>query len=107
MKKMKNVIVDKEKCIGCGACIAIDPAHFDFSDEGYSEVISNNNLNTDELKNAMDSCPTNAIYGSDKDCKCDESCDCGCQNGEPCTCDNNCECDEECNCEGCDCCKHE
>ena len=44
--KLKNIIVDENACIGCGACISIDPEHFTFSDEGLSEVISNENLET-------------------------------------------------------------
>jgi len=53
--------VEKNKCIGCGACISIDSEHFDFDDEGLSEVISNDNLKTVELQDAIDSCPTSAI----------------------------------------------
>ena len=48
-------------CIGCGACVAIDEEHFDLSDDGTSTVISNENLDTDEVKNAIASCPVNAI----------------------------------------------
>lgn len=97
---MKKIIVDKEKCIGCGACIAIDPTHFDFSDEGYSEVINNENLDSEELKNAIDSCPTNAI------CNGDIKCDCENQESEEttCNCGNDCDCDEDCHC---GCCNHE
>lgn len=31
---MKKIIVDDEKCIGCGACVAIDSEHFDFNEDG-------------------------------------------------------------------------
>ena len=58
---MKKININKEACIGCGSCVAIDPLHFDFSDEGLSEVISNENIDTDNVKNAIASCPTNAI----------------------------------------------
>ena len=51
---MKKLTVNNG-CIGCGACIAIDSEHFDFNDEGLSSVISNENLETDELKNAIES----------------------------------------------------
>ena len=42
----------------------------------------------------------------DKNCQCDESCDCGCNEGKECTCDSDCSCDctcnDECTC-GCEC----
>lgn len=81
---MKKLEVN-DNCIGCGACIAIDPEHFDFNDEGLSTVISNDNLETDELKNAIASCPVSAISAK---CNCDENCNCG----------ENCNCDESCDC---------
>lgn len=36
----------------------------------------------------------------EKKCNCDETCDCGCQSGKPCTCNGKCTCDETCDC-GC------
>ena len=53
--------VDKSKCIGCGACISIDDEHFDFDDDGLSMVISNDNLKSPSLQDAIESCPTSAI----------------------------------------------
>ncbi len=55
---MKKIEVNN--CIGCGACIAMDPEHFEFGD-GVSVVKSNDNLDTDELQNAIASCPVGAI----------------------------------------------
>ncbi|MBE6140441.1 MAG: ferredoxin [Firmicutes bacterium] len=57
---MKTLKVNENTCIGCGACIAIDPEHFDFNDN-LSQVISNDNLDSNNLINAIESCPTNAI----------------------------------------------
>ena len=85
---MKKLTVDKDKCIGCGACVAIDPDHFDFSDEGYSEVVKTDALDTAEVKNAAESCPTGAIQLS---CDCDDDCECGCKDGKDCTCDGECK----------------
>ena len=31
-----KVIVNKDKCIGCGACVAIAPQTLDFDEEGIS-----------------------------------------------------------------------
>lgn len=56
---MKKLEVN-ENCIGCGMCIAIDNEHFDFQDN-LSHVISNENLESDNLKNAIASCPVGAI----------------------------------------------
>ena len=58
---MKKIIVDDEKCIGCGACVAIDSEHFDFNEDGLSEAISQENLESENLQNAISSCPVNAI----------------------------------------------
>ena len=80
---MKKLVVDKEKCIGCGACVAVDSKHFDFSDEGYSEAISQDNLDSEEIKSAVESCPTGAISLT---CDCPDDCDCGCKEGKECTC---------------------
>lgn len=95
---MKKLIV-KDGCIGCGACVAIDNEHFDFNDEGLSSVISNENLESDELKNAMASCPVSVIKFVDE-CNCDEACNCedGCSCGENCNCSEESKCCEGCNC---------
>ena len=53
--------VEKSSCIGCGACISIDEEHFDWDDDGLSKVISNNNLKSENLTEAIESCPTQAI----------------------------------------------
>lgn len=54
-----NIKLDQEKCIGCGACVAIASNNFDFNDDGLSEV--KNNEITEETKDAVDSCPVSAI----------------------------------------------
>ena len=56
---MEKIVVN-ENCIGCGMCIAIDSEHFDFEDN-LSKPISNENLDSEALKNAIDSCPVGAI----------------------------------------------
>lgn len=78
---MKKLYVNEDACIGCGACVSIDPEHFDFNDDGLSEVISQENIESEDVKNALESCPTNAIkYGEgDENCECTSSC-------ESCTC---------------------
>ena len=46
---MEKLYVNKEACIGCGVCVATDPEHFDFGDDGLSEVISEENIDTRNL----------------------------------------------------------
>lgn len=114
---MKKLNVNEEACIGCGACVAIDGAHFDFNEDGLSEVISNENIDSEECKNAMASCPTNAISyieEENENCHCEnctcEHCECteeechceGCGN-DNCDCNDECHCENECNCKHCDC----
>lgn len=92
---MKKLFVNEEACIGCGACIAIDGAHFDFNDNGLSEVINNENIETEETKNAISSCPTNAISYVEENIE-EKSCNC-----ENCACED-CKCEsDECHCPGC------
>ena len=56
---MAKVEVDKEKCIGCGACTAVAPDVFEFDDDGLAKAIKNE-IN-DDVKNAAEGCPTEAI----------------------------------------------
>ena len=56
---MEKVKVDSERCIRCGACMAIAPETFDFDEEGASTVI--NEEVTDEVRQAVDMCPVSAI----------------------------------------------
>ena len=58
---MKQVKVDNSKCIGCGACVSVDPAHFEFNDQGYSVVTNQDNLESSELEQAISYCPVDAI----------------------------------------------
>ncbi len=58
-----KVKVNKDVCIGCGACTAICPDVFEFSDEGYAKAISEKveESKEDEVKDAANGCPTGAI----------------------------------------------
>ena len=55
--------VNKDMCLGCGACCACCPNVFDFSDEGYPEVIVNE-ISEEDMESAIeakDGCPVGAI----------------------------------------------
>lgn len=56
---MAKVEVDKDLCIGCGACASIDSEVFEITDEGYAKAVKDE-VN-DDVKMAADSCPTSAI----------------------------------------------
>ena len=78
---MKKIIVSLDLCIGCGACVAIDPDHFTFSDAGLASATNNNNLESLTLKEAIESCPTNAISLTEEEQCTNENCEC-----DPCEC---------------------
>lgn len=58
-----KVKVNKDACIGCGACAAICPKVFELNDEGLSEAKKGEvkDENKQEVRDAADSCPTGAI----------------------------------------------
>ena len=65
--KMK-VVVNRDNCIGCGACEAICPDVFRLDDEGISTVFCDDfsKVNMDEVMEAVEGCPTSAIEKDDK-----------------------------------------
>lgn len=58
-----KVNVNKDACIGCGACVSICDKVFEFDDEGMSKVVDSNVPSDleDDVKEAVESCPTAAI----------------------------------------------
>lgn len=68
---MKKIMVDKDKCIGCGACVAIADEAFEFNDEGFAQVKDDFKFDEvdEDLQNdvmdALEGCPTSAIYDED------------------------------------------
>lgn len=92
---MKKIKVNEDACIGCGACVAIDSEHFDFNDSGLSQVISQDNLDSNEVINAIESCPTSAIIMDNESCECSHDCSCG----DDCQCTEEDKCSENCNCD--------
>lgn len=60
----KTPAIDKEKCIGCGTCTVIAPKSFKLGDDGKAQVIKPPGDDEDKIKEAVDSCPVDAIsYG--------------------------------------------
>ena len=58
-----KVKVNKEACIGCGACMSIAEDVFEMNDEGLSSVKVDEvpEGSVDNAKEAIESCPTAAI----------------------------------------------
>ena len=70
---MAKIILEREKCIGCGSCMAICPKYFIIADDGKSSVIgaqrdektNNDELETDKVdcaQGAADGCPVQCIH---------------------------------------------
>jgi ferredoxin len=59
----KKVRVDKDACIGCGLCVSIAPAVFDWDDDGKIKTLVDEVPEGEEaaVDEAVASCPTAAI----------------------------------------------
>lgn len=55
------VKVDKNKCIGCGACAATCPQVFEMGDDGKAQVKSDAKKDAKCTKEAIKNCPVSAI----------------------------------------------
>lgn len=56
-----KVVVDEDKCIGCGLCVSLAPKSFLLDKDGKSEVINPPKDKEEIIKNATESCPVEAI----------------------------------------------
>lgn len=58
-----KVKVNKDLCIGCGACQAVARDTFEIGDDGLAQVINTdiNDNNRDDVIDAIEGCPTSAI----------------------------------------------
>lgn len=53
------VKIDKQKCIGCGACVSVCPEVFEMGNDGKAKIKAQKNIPC--VKEAIESCPVNAI----------------------------------------------
>lgn len=58
---LKMVKVNKETCIGCGACAATCPEVFEMGDDGKSHVKKGAKGNEKGIQEAIENCPVDAI----------------------------------------------
>lgn len=66
-----KIEIEREKCIACGTCYTLDPAHFEPDEDRKSKVIggvtneksegSFDDYKIEEAKEAEDSCPVSII----------------------------------------------
>ena len=57
-----KVKVNKDSCIGCGACVAVAEGVFEIGDDGLSQAVGEVPKDKEEVaKEAMGVCPTGAI----------------------------------------------
>jgi ferredoxin len=70
---MAKIILEKEKCIGCGSCAALCPKYFEMADDGKSHVkdstknaaTGNDELETQKIEcaeAAAEACPAQCIH---------------------------------------------
>ena len=59
----KIIYVDPNKCIGCNTCPLLDPETFEIDVTTYKAKIKKQptDVNSETIKNAIISCPVNAI----------------------------------------------
>ena len=60
---MEKVRVNREVCIGCGACQGIASNIFEIDEEGLATVIEGSDIkeSEEEIQDAAEMCPTSAI----------------------------------------------
>jgi len=57
----KKAVVDKEKCIGCGSCVAVSQRSFKMDSDGKSVAIEPAGDDEATIQSAIDSCPVIAV----------------------------------------------
>lgn len=64
---MTKAKINKDLCIACGACVAMVDDVFDFGEDGLAEAKVNEVPEelVEDVKDAADGCPTNAIEVSE------------------------------------------
>lgn len=58
-----RAVVDKDTCIGCGLCVATEPAVFVMEDDGKAaSVADTTEENKDSVESCITGCPVDAIH---------------------------------------------
>jgi len=56
-----KIVVDKNKCVGCGTCAGIAPEVFTLESDGKAAPISQDPKHAEQAKMAAKMCPVGAI----------------------------------------------
>lgn len=60
---MPKIVLDKEKCIGCGACQVLCPEYFEMDEYGKSKIkkkeVDKSEINS--IQEAIEGCPVQCI----------------------------------------------
>lgn len=56
-----KIKINRDTCIGCGACAALCPDVFEVGDDFKARVKDGADLSTDNIRDAAASCPVEAI----------------------------------------------
>ena len=56
-----KVTIDKEKCIGCGTCVALCPKAFEMDEDGKAKAKKLTNEKINCIQEAVGNCPVQAI----------------------------------------------
>ncbi len=68
-----KIILEREKCIGCGSCAVLCPKYFELIDDGKSHIVGANSpsangveeLETEKIEcanSAVEACPVQCIH---------------------------------------------
>ncbi|MBN2120734.1 MAG: ferredoxin [Candidatus Omnitrophica bacterium] len=57
---MAKIVVDEEKCVGCGLCVNNCPDCFELNDEGIAKV-KNSDCDSCDINDTISQCPVEAI----------------------------------------------
>ena len=56
-----KITIDRDKCVGAAACVAIGPEVFQLDDEDKATVLDPKAAPIEDIKEAAESCPVQAI----------------------------------------------
>lgn len=56
-----RIRIDEERCTGCGICVDICPGVFELGESGSAFVKDSGRADADCVKEAVESCPSEAI----------------------------------------------
>jgi ferredoxin len=56
-----KISIDKDACIGCGACTGVSPDFYKMTDDGKAEPVKGQVDDLGNAKDGQDSCPVSCI----------------------------------------------